>query len=99
MADHSAIKDALDEAQVLHALYLGAQADAEKASDKGSKERARLKDKYGVDLLKVDEAENKAQEAVADARETLERHQRKMQDELGASIDLLQVRPGASVSL
>ncbi len=99
MADHSAIKDALDEAQVLHALYLGAQVDAEKASDKGSRDRARLKAKYDSDLLKVDEAENKAQEVVQEARETLERHQRKMQDELGASIDLLQVRSGASTSL
>lgn len=99
MADHSAIKEALDEAQVLHAIYLGAQAEAEKASEKGSADRAKLKTKYDADLQKIVAAEIEAEGDVANAKQALEQHQRKMQDELGASIDLLNVKRGASVSL
>lgn len=99
MADRSPLRIAMDEAYELHALYLGAQAEADKASDKGSKDRTRLKSKYDADLAKIDEAEAQAAAGVNDAREALERRQRELQDEFHAGLDLLQVRQGASTRL
>lgn len=95
----SGIKEGLDQAQVLHALYLGAVADAETAQTKGSSDRQRLKTKYDADLLKVAVAEKDAADKAAEAKDTLVAFQANLKQDTGASIDLLQATRSGSTRL
>ena len=90
MTTNNPIRKALDKAEELHAVWLGAQMASNTAKAKAQDDRKALEDQHRASLQAIERASAGAEAAEKAARDALEAHQKQAFEELHIGIDLLQ---------